>query len=167
MQKEKKLAEIEKRMESPDFWNDRELAEETVSSLKGLRSVIGPLRELREKIDELKELVSLEETDGEGSLIGEIEVEIGSLGEKLKLFELKVLLSGAHDVGNALMIIHPGAGGTESQDWAEMLLRLYKRYIENHGYEYRLLDLQPGDEAGIKNATLEIRGEYAYGRLKS
>jgi len=167
LQKEKQLAEIEKKMESPDFWNDRELAEETVSRLKGLRSVLAPFRELREKIEELKELVSLEETDGGGSLVGEIELEIGSLVEKLSDFELKILLSGPHDVGNALMIIHPGAGGTESQDWAEMLLRLYKRYLEKSGYEYRLLDLQPGEEAGIKNATLEIRGDYAYGRLKS
>ena len=154
-------------MESSDFWNDRELAEETVSRLKVLRSVLSPFRELREKTEELKELVSLEETDGGGSLLGEIEIEIGSLGEKLNDFELKVLLSGPHDAGNALMIIHPGAGGTESQDWAEMLLRLYKRYLENRGYEYRLLDIQPGEEAGIKNATLEIGGEYAYGRLKS
>jgi peptide chain release factor 2 len=164
---EKELAEIEKKMESPGFWNDRERAEDTVSKLKGLRSVLGPFVELRGKIEELKELVSLEETDGGGTLIWEIESEIGSLGEKLDDFELEILLSGPHDDGNALMIIHPGAGGTESQDWAEMLLRLYKRYLESHGYEYRLLDFQPGEEAGIKNATLEIRGEYAYGRLKS
>ncbi len=78
-----------------------------------------------------------------------------------------MLLSGEHDRGNALMNIHPGAGGTESQDWAEMLLRLYTRYLERNGYKYRLLDLQPGDEAGIKNATIEIKGEMAYGRLKS
>ena len=154
-------------MEGADFWNDRERAEETVSRLKGLRSVLGPFRELSEKVGGLEELLSLEEADGGGSLIGEIEAEIGKLGERLNEFELKILLSGPHDRGSALMIIHPGAGGTESQDWAEMLLRLYKRYLENHGYDFRLLDLQPGDEAGIKNATLEIRGEYAYGRLKS
>ena len=166
-EKQKELAEIEKRMEEPDFWNDRETAEGTVSRLKALRAVIDPYRELRSKIDELKELVTLEETDGEGSLVGEIQSEIESLGEKLNDFELKVLLSGPHDSGNALTIIHPGADGTESQDWAEMLLRLYKRYFENHDYEYKMLDLQPGDEAGIKNATIEIRGDYAYGRLKS
>jgi len=164
---ENELADIEKRMESPGFWNDRETAEETVKRLKGLKAVLGPFGELREKIAELKELVSLEEADGEGTLIGEIETEIESLGKRLNDFELEILLSGPHDDGNALMIIHPGAGGTESQDWAEMLLRLYRRYLENHGYEYRLLDYQPGEEAGIKSATLEIRGEYAYGRLKS
>jgi peptide chain release factor 2 len=164
---EKELADIERRMEGPGFWNDREGAEETVKRLKGLKSVLGPFNELREKIAELKELVSLEDADGEGTLLDEIESEIDTLGERLKDFELEILLSGSHDDGNALMIIHPGAGGTESQDWAEMLLRLYKRFLENHGYEYRLLDYQPGEEAGIKNATLEIRGEYAYGRLKS
>ena len=164
---QRELAETEKKMERPDFWNDRERAEETVSKLKALRSVLDPFRELHDKIEELKELISLEETDGGGSLIGEIGAEIGALEDKLNAFELLILLSGTHDQGNALMIIHPGAGGTESQDWAEMLLRLYKRYLEKSGYDYRLLDYQPGEEAGIKNATLEIRGDYAYGRLKS
>ena len=164
---QRELAETEKKMERPDFWNDRERAEETVSKLKALRSVLDPFRELHDKIEELKELISLEETDGGGSLVGEIGAEIGALEDKLNAFELLILLSGPHDQGNALMIIHPGAGGTESQDWAEMLLRLYKRYLEKSGYDYRLLDYQPGEEAGIKNATLEIRGDYAYGRLKS
>jgi peptide chain release factor 2 len=160
----KELGTIENKMEAPGFWNDRERAEETVARLKDLRSILNPFKELTDKVAELKELVSLDEAD---SLVEEIDFELRSLKEKLGDFELRVLLSGSHDRGSALMTIHPGAGGTESQDWAEMLLRLYKKYLENHGCRYRLLDLQPGEEAGIKNAILEINGEYAYGKLKS
>jgi peptide chain release factor 2 len=160
----RELGTIEAKMEAPGFWDDRERAEETIARLKDLRSVLNPFNELRTKIAELNELVSLDEAE---ALAGEIEVELRSFKEKLNDFELRMLFSGSHDRGNALMTIHPGAGGTESQDWAEMLLRLYKRYLENNEYDYRLLDLQPGEEAGIKNAILEINGEYAYGRMKS
>jgi peptide chain release factor 2 len=161
------LAAIEKRMEAPGFWGDRERADESIARLKDLRSVLTPFDELDGKITELRELISLDESDGDGSLTGEIELELEAITKRLGEFELEVLLSGSHDKGSALMIIHPGAGGTESQDWAEMLLRLYRRYLDEQGYKYRVLDLQPGDEAGIKNATLDITGEFAYGRLKS
>jgi len=161
------VASIEKKMESPDFWDDREKAEESVSRLKELRARIDPLKSLESNVIELKELLALAEGEEEGSLLGEITRELKRISEQLSELELNVLLSGDHDRDNALMNIHPGAGGTESQDWAEMLLRLYKRYLERHGYQYRLLDLQPGEEAGIKNATIEVKGEYAYGRLRS
>lgn len=161
------VASIEKKMESPDFWDDREKAEESVSRLKELRARIDPLKSLESNVTELKELLALAEKEEEGSLLGEITRELKRISEQLSELELNVLLSGDHDRDNALMNIHPGAGGTESQDWAEMLLRLYKRYLERHGYQYRLLDLQPGEEAGIKNATIEVKGEYAYGRLRS
>jgi peptide chain release factor 2 len=161
------VAAIEKRMEGPSFWDDRESAEKQVARLKKLKSSLNPYRELEADISAMKELVALEKGGTDDSLIGEIVSELPSLESRLGEFELQVLLSGEHDNGNALMNIHPGAGGTESQDWAEMLLRLYTRYLESKGYSSRLLDLQPGDEAGIKNATLEVRGDYAYGRLKS
>ncbi len=161
------VASIEKKMESPDFWDDREMAEESVSRLKELRAHIDPLKSLESNVTELKELLALAEKEEEGSLLSEITRELKRISEQLSEFELNVLLSGDHDRDNALMNIHPGAGGTESQDWAEMLLRLYKRYLERQGYQYRLLDLQPGEEAGIKNATIEVNGEYAYGRLRS
>ena len=109
----------------------------------------------------------MEGGSGDSSMLDELAGELAGLRKRLGDFELRVLLSGENDRGNALMNIHPGAGGTESQDWAEMLLRLYRKYLERNGYEYRLLDLQPGDEAGIKNATLEITGEYAYGKMKA
>ncbi len=154
-------------METPGFWDDREEAEESVAKLKDLRSILAPLEELSRKISELRELLGLDVEGGDGSLTEEIDLELDAIKNRMNDFELEILLSGPHDKGNALMIIHPGAGGTESQDWAEMLLRLYKRYLDESGFRYRMLDLQPGDEAGIKNATLDISGEFAYGRLKS
>ncbi len=154
-------------MEVPGFWDDREKADESVMKLKDLRSILTPFGELSNKISELRELLGLDVESGDGSLTGEIDLELGEISKKMNEFELKILLSGPHDKGNALIMIHPGAGGTESQDWAEMLLRLYKRHLDENGFSYRILDLQPGDEAGIKNATLDISGEFAYGRLKS
>ncbi len=154
-------------METPGFWDDREEAEESVAKLKDLRAILAPLEELSRKISELRELLGLDVEGGDGSLTEEIDLELDAIKNRMNDFELEILLSGPHDKGNALMIIHPGAGGTESQDWAEMLLRLYKRYLDESGFRYRMLDLQPGDEAGIKNATLDISGEFAYGRLKS
>jgi peptide chain release factor 2 len=154
-------------MEKPGFWDDRERAEELVQRLKSLRGSIDPYGELERDIKAIRELFGLGETAEDSSLLAEIVPELDKIDERLKDFELKILLSDEHDRGNALMNIHPGAGGTESQDWAEMLLRLYTRYLESKGFEHRLLDRQQGDEAGIKNATLEIRGDYAYGRLKS
>jgi len=158
-------AAIEKRMSAPDFWNDRERAEKHVTRLKWLKSILDPFRKLDSDIKSIDELVGLVEEDE--SLLSEIGSELGKIEKSLDEFELKVLLSGEHDRGNAIVNIHPGAGGTESQDWAEMLLRMYTRYLENNEYQFRLLDRQPGDEAGIKNATIEVRGEFAFGKLKS
>jgi peptide chain release factor 2 len=149
------------------FWDDRERADGFVVKLKGFKGKLDPLNGLESDIRQLKELVSMGGDSGDSSMLDEFAAELAGVRKRLGDFELKVLLSGENDGGNALMNIHPGAGGTESQDWAEMLLRLYRKYFERHGYEYRLLDLQPGDEAGIKNATIEIKGEYAYGKMKS
>jgi peptide chain release factor 2 len=163
----KEIAAIEAEMEKAGFWDERERAEGRVSRLKELRGTLQPLRDLESDITQLKELLSMEGSSGDSSMLDELAGELAGLRKRIGEFELRVLLSGENDSGNALMNIHPGAGGTESQDWAEMLLRLYRKYLERNGYEYRLLDLQPGDEAGIKNATLEIAGEYAYGKMKA
>jgi len=164
---EKEIAGIEKEMGKAGFWDERERSEEHVSRLKELKGKVQPLRDLEGDITQLKELLSMEGGSGDSSMLEELAAELAGMRKRLGEFELRVLLSGENDRGNALMNIHPGAGGTESQDWAEMLLRLYRKYLERNGYQYRLLDLQPGDEAGIKNATLEITGEYAYGRMKA
>jgi peptide chain release factor 2 len=158
---------IEEEMGKAGFWDDRERAEGFVSKLKELKGKLDPLHGLESDIRQLKELLSMDGDSGDSSMLDEFAGELAGVRKRLADFELKVLLSGENDRGNALMNIHPGAGGTESQDWAEMLLRLYRKYFERHGYEFRLLDLQPGDEAGIKNATIEIKGEYAYGKMRA
>ncbi|MBU8922740.1 MAG: peptide chain release factor 2 [Bacteroidales bacterium] len=158
---------IEEKMSAPDFWNDRQRAEKLVSRLKSLKNQIDPCTTLKDDLVSLRELIVLNDDEEDDSILVEIISELGKIGKKIDEFELQVLLSGENDRGDALMNIHPGAGGTESQDWAEMLLRLYTRYLDKNGYQHKLLDLQPGDEAGIKNATIEVKGEMAYGRLKS
>jgi len=159
------VAEIEKKMSAPNFWNDRENAEKLMSRLKVLNSRLDPYNKIKSDIDSLKELIALGEEDE--SILEDISGELAKIDRKLAEFEMAVLLSGKNDRGNAIMNIHPGAGGTESQDWAEMLLRMYTRFLETKEYTFRILDLQPGDEAGIKNATIEVRGDLAFGRLKS
>lgn len=154
-------------MGSPDFWDDRERAEELFARLKEIKGFLDPAEKLSHDCTSLRELFALNEEEGDVSVLDEISSELRIIEKRLHDFELKVLLPGEHDRGNALLTIHPGAGGTESQDWAEMLLRLYTRFLEGGAYQCRMLDLQPGDEAGIKSATIEVKGEYAYGRLKS
>jgi peptide chain release factor 2 len=159
------VADIEKKMSASDFWNERERAEKLVSRLKQIKTTLDPYRRIQSDIDSIKELISLGEEDD--SLLADIGGELEKIDRDLGEFEMAVLLSGENDHGNAIINIHPGAGGTESQDWAEMLLRMYTRFLENRQYATRMLDLQPGDEAGIKNATIEVKGDLAFGRLKS
>ena len=154
-------------MERAGFWDDRESAEERVTRLKELKRILDPIERISGDLASLKELFALNEEESDRTMLDEITSELGGLRRGLDTLELAVLLSGEHDRGNALLTIHPGAGGTESQDWAEMLLRLYTRFLENGDYQFRILDLQPGDEAGIKNVTIEVKGDYAFGRLKS
>jgi peptide chain release factor 2 len=163
----KEARDIEKRMARPDFWDDRESAEERVSRLKELKRSLDPIERISNDLVSLKELFTLNEAEGDHAVLEEIASELLRFGHGLDTLELTVLLSGEHDRGNALVTIHPGAGGTESQDWADMLLRLYTRFLESSDFQFRILDLQPGDEAGIKNATIEVKGDYAYGKLRS
>ncbi len=163
----KSVSEIEKKMSGPDFWNNRIEAEKLVKELKTHKSVLGPYNTIENRIESIQELVALCDSEEDASIVSEIAPELKILTKEIDNFELRMLLSGEHDNDNALINIHPGAGGTESQDWTEMLLRLYTRYLENNDYEYKFLDLQQGDEAGIKNVTLEVRGDFAYGKLRA
>ncbi len=161
------IARIEKRMREPGFWDNRKKAEKDSTRLNRLKNIVVPYRELSTDLSSLSDLMEMEDSNPDESILDDIITEVERFDRRLEELEMNVLLGGEHDHEDALIIIHPGAGGTESQDWAEMLLRLYRRYLEDHHYEYRVLDVQPGDEAGIKNATLEVRGDYPYGRLKS
>ncbi|HTK32625.1 MAG TPA: peptide chain release factor 2 [Candidatus Saccharimonadaceae bacterium] len=160
------VAASETRMGEPGFWDRPEDAQRTVAALKRAKRTVDDWGARDTALRHLEELLELSEGDTDGALLEELAGELKSLETQIAELETRSLLSGEHDRLGAIVSIHPGAGGTESQDWAEMLFRMYSRWSERHGYTTRLLDLQPGDEAGIKDATLEIAGEYAYGYLK-
>ncbi|MCK4526833.1 peptide chain release factor 2 [candidate division WOR-3 bacterium] len=160
-----KLQETLKRLQEEssreDFWNNRETAERVMRKMDEINELLSEWKKYNEEANYLKEL---EELGEEQDLI---EHEALELEKKVKEFELKVLLSGENDRGDAVFTIHPGAGGTESCDWAEMLFRMYIRWIESRGFKYKVIDYQRGEEAGLKDVTLEIIGSYAYGYLKA
>jgi len=137
---------------------------QTISQLK---EIVEEWKGLDKEIRDTAEILNLIDENSDESLLPEIQREIEKIEKKISELELKKLLSGKDDHRDALLTIHPGAGGTEAQDWAEMLLRMYIRWAERHGYEVNLVDRLEGDGAGIKSATIEIKGKYAYGYLKS
>lgn len=154
-------------MAQPEFWNDPEAAREAIEEVKALKSWTEPWAAVAGKISELTELGELLALEEDADLSEELAREVERLGRQLESLELKNMLQGPDDGRSALVTIHPGAGGTESQDWAEMLLRMYVRWGETHGFDVELLDRLEGEEAGIKSATLEVTGDYAYGYLKA
>ncbi len=132
-----------------------------------LENVLSPFDAADEKLSYLENSLDILEEEGGESFLEEIHEGIEDLGESIKTIELRHLLSGEIDINNAIMTIHPGAGGTESQDWAQILLRMYLRWAEKRGFATQVLDLLPGEEAGIKSATITVSGSYAYGYLKA
>jgi peptide chain release factor 2 len=153
-------------MAKPSFWEDNRRAQEVVRERTELSRVVARLKELTSKSEDLTVLLELAEEANDGSLDAEIADGIAALTKDLDEYELKIMLSGPHDTKAAIVSIHPGAGGTESQDWAQMLLRMYLRWCERAGLKAEVVDLLPGDEAGIKSATVEVSGEYAFGYLR-
>jgi peptide chain release factor 2 len=153
-------------MASAGFWDDARRAQTLVRERNDLSRLVVRAEELGRELGDFRALweMALEESDE--SLGAEIAASLQRLRKELQDFELTVVLSGDHDRKNAILSVHAGAGGTESQDWAQMLLRMYTRWTERRGYKVEVVDLLPGDEAGIKSATLEVTGEYAYGYLK-
>jgi peptide chain release factor 2 len=158
-------------MAAPDFWSNRERAQRDVEEVSRLRSLISPFQELERQIEDFSALQQLaaEESDPTGRAHAENEVaaEHAFLIRKLDEFELRQFLSGENDRANAFLTIHSGAGGTESCDWADMLLRMYQRWIERSGFKSQTVDIQQGEEVGIKSVTLFVSGDYAYGHLQT
>ncbi len=154
-------------MARPDFWDRPERAREVIDRSNRLRSWTQPWTTLSTRVDELLELVQLMEDAPDAELLSEVVTEIKKVEADLGELELRNMLSDPDARRSALLTIHPGAGGTESQDWAEMLMRMYSRWAESKGYSVEAVELQPGEEAGIKSVTLEITGEYAYGYLSA
>ena len=154
-------------MTQPGFWDDRESARAVIDESNRLKSWIEPWRALQARASELEALAELLEHEDDAELSTEFERGLDELGRALEEVELRTMLQGEDDHREAIVTIHPGAGGLESQDWARMLMRMYTRWAERRGYQVSVLDLQPAEEAGIKSATLEIKGESAYGFLKA
>jgi peptide chain release factor 2 len=164
--KEARLAALDAEMASPTFWEDNRRAQELIRERTELNRLVTRMGELGRQADDLNVLLELAVEAGDGSVDEELTEAMARLGRELDEFELKVMLSGPHDAKAAIVSIHPGAGGTESQDWAQMLMRMYLRWWERKGFKAEVVDLLPGEEAGIKSATIEVTGEYAYGYLK-
>jgi peptide chain release factor 2 len=159
------VTRLEKLSAEPDFWNDQQKAQETLKKTRRLQEKVELVNSLQGMAEDLGALVELAE-EGE-SVENETNELLEELTNRLQEAEIRTILSGENDIRNAFVTIHPGAGGTESQDWAEMLLRMYLRYCEKKEFETEMVDFQPGEEAGIKSATFLAQGEYAYGFLKA
>jgi peptide chain release factor 2 len=160
------VAELEARMAAPDFWEKPEAAKGVIGQLKTARAIVTDWTGLHSEVTGLAELLEMAGAENDEATLKELESETPKLEKRLEALELRSFLSGPEDSASAIVTIHPGAGGTESQDWASMLLRMYLRWCERNGFETNFLDYQDGEEAGIKDASFEVNGEYAYGYLK-
>jgi peptide chain release factor 2 len=154
-------------MASPGFWERSDEAQRTVAELKRAKRTVDDWSAREKALGGLGEMVDLAESEADEGLLRELAGELERLERDIGELQTRSLLAGEYDRLGALVAIHPGAGGTESQDWAQMLFRMYLRWAERHGYVANVLDLQPGEEAGVKDATVEILGEFAYGYLKA
>lgn len=167
---DRKRSDIQKITEDlslEQVWSSPEKSKELLKEKARLENVVLPFELLEQKLLYIEESIGILEEEGGDLFIKEIRNEMVSFKNDLELLELQTLLSGELDKNNAILTIHSGAGGTESQDWAQMLMRMYLRWAERHGYQAQIVDTQPGEEAGIKNATITMNGDYAYGYLRS
>jgi len=163
--KEKEILNLEKQSAETGFWNNQSSAQSSMRQLAGYRKAVQMWRELEEKTSDIAELIDLAGEDT--PLQEEIKSELDELTTHLDELEFQLSFSSEYDARNAILAIHAGAGGTESQDWAEMMMRMYLRWAERRGYRAEVLDTSPGDEAGIKSTIISVAGEYAAGYLKS
>ncbi|MCK1994441.1 peptide chain release factor 2 [Peribacillus muralis] len=166
-EKEARIAQLENEMTHPDFWNDQQKAQTVINETNALKEQVNQLSDLNESYENLDLTYELVKEENDAELLAELEEEITILSQKMNEFELQLLLSEEYDSKNAILELHPGAGGTESQDWGSMLLRMYTRWGEKRGFKVETLDYLPGDEAGIKSVTLLFKGHNAYGYLKA
>ena len=164
---QKEIEELEAASECPDFWNDVENSQKVQKRLKTLKNKCENYQKLCSAWDDMYTMCEMAIEENDDSMLEELESEYKNFSEKAESMRLGTLLTGEYDANNALLTLHPGAGGTEAQDWASMLYRMYVRWAERHGYKYTIMDYQDGDEAGIKSATIKIEGDNAYGFLKS
>jgi peptide chain release factor 2 len=157
---------LEQRAAQPEFWDDQDTAQKVLQELNDLKTSLEQYQQWQSTLEDTKAIAELLELESDEALATEAQTNLERLNKELEFWELQQLLSGTYDTKGAILTINAGAGGTDAQDWAEMLLRMYTRWGEKEGYKVRLTESSPGDEAGIKSATLEIEGRYAYGYLK-
>lgn len=161
------IKEFEEIMMQPGFWDDQQKAQDLISELNELKEKYDTFLKLNDGLEEYELMLEMVEETADNDLKSELTGGIHQLHEEVADFELVMLLDDPYDRNNAILELHPGAGGTESQDFGEMLYRMYTRYIEQKGFSFEVIDYQNGDEAGIKSVTLLVKGEYAYGFLKA
>ncbi len=161
------LSGLRARMESNDFWNNVEEANKTTRRVRTLENKIAKYEKLVSSSDDMNTLVEMIEEENDESLLEDLKSELASLEEQIRALRLELMLKGPYDSCDAILSLHAGAGGTEAQDWTEMLYRMYSRYCDRRGWTLREVDLLPGDDAGIKSVTFEVSGENAYGYLKA
>ncbi|MFZ1519781.1 MAG: peptide chain release factor 2 [Ignavibacteriaceae bacterium] len=165
--KEAKIEELHRKTEETNFWNDQIGAQKILQEIKNLQSWVDLWKSVNQKAKSVDEFIQLAQMESDDSLYDEIDSELNLLSISVESAEFKNMLSGKDDNKNCILTIHSGAGGTEAQDWADMLLRMYLRYGEQNGFKMTMLDILDGDGAGIKSATIEVEGEFAYGYLKA
>jgi len=167
---DKKLSKVEElraKSGEPSFWNDQIAAQKILQEIKSLEQWINLYKEVDKKVNDVKDIIELASLEEDESFYDEIRRELDSVNSTIEDAEFKNMLSGRDDDKNCILTIHSGAGGTEAQDWADMLLRMYLRWGEQNGYQMSIVDILDGDGAGIKSATVEVTGEFAYGYLKA
>ncbi|MGN7387095.1 peptide chain release factor 2 [Sporosarcina sp. SAFN-015] len=165
--KEARMQELDEVMLEPGFWDNQDSAQKVISESNALKASVGSFHELSDTQENLEMTLELLREEADEELQEELVSELKEFKKKMEDFDLQMLLSDEFDSSNAILEIHSGAGGTESQDWASMLLRMYQRWAEDQGYKVETLDYQAGDEAGVKSVTLSIKGHNAYGYLKA
>jgi len=165
--KESELREIEARMKAPGFWDDQEEARRCIRRLKYVKGITEPVGELRSEVDDLLVLEELAQEEEDQDTRTEVARKAEQVARRLERLEFKSMLGEPEDSSSAFLSVHAGAGGTESCDWANMLLRMYLRWAEREGYQTEIVDTRAGEEAGIRSATVHVKGDWAFGYLKS
>ena len=163
----KRIEELNQVTSQQDFWNDAEKAQSVLREQSALKGAIESWEKHRADLEEARFFLDVAKDEKSDDALSEATAKVGSIGKEMAQTELTQLLGGPDDRRNAIVTLHPGAGGTEAQDWAEILLRMYLRWCDRRGYRKEILEYQPGEEAGVKSVTFNVQGDYAYGYLKS
>lgn len=159
------LEKLDEQLAAPDFWDNQDIARKVIGRSNTIKGQLEPLAALESRLEDFHVLGEIAQSENDISSWKEVEKEYGALDQAMGEFELTVMLSGEYDKNGAYITIHCGAGGTESCDWADMLLRMYTRWAERSGYKLEMVDFAPGEEVGVRSATLRVSGEYAFGKL--